>query len=59
VNTLGGREDELDLGGGKGRKEVVEEVGAGATDANVILLSVGMCKLELVLHFLDDMIWVP
>jgi len=56
---LGGREDELDLGGGKGRKEIVEEVGAGATDANVILLSVGMCKLELVLHFLDDMIWVP
>jgi len=59
MNTLGGREEELDLGGGEGRIEVVEEVGAGATDANVILLSVGMCKLELVLHFLDDMIWVP
>jgi len=28
------------LGGGKGRKEIVEEVGAGATDANVILLMV-------------------
>jgi hypothetical protein len=40
LNTLGGREEELDLGGGKGRIEVVEEVGAGATDANVILLLV-------------------
>jgi len=40
MNTLGGREEELDLGGGEGRIEVVEEVGAGATDANVIVLMV-------------------
>jgi hypothetical protein len=46
LNTLGGREEELDLSGGKGRIEVVEEVGAGATDANVILKVLEVVEVE-------------
>lgn len=38
VNTLVGREAEPDLAGRQGRIEVVEQVGAGATDANIVLL---------------------
>jgi hypothetical protein len=36
----GGRADELDVARRQGRIEVVEEVGAGASDANIILLEI-------------------